>query len=413
MPSLIRPRAVTAPSGGGGGGGGDPAGVTFAAVPQYRSGSTFGATSYFPTGVWLESVLTSSDRTSDEGAGINLYVGLTTDSSLSIATANGARALVQWCTTGTNIDEWANRNTTGADGWVLYDEMDMFGTSYSADAAFLNNVTATLSGRGDTREHYLNWGKGVLFWNPDNEAAGYVNSWGDVISADAYWYTDPNISGPGEGGALLNGGAAMTNAQTRLACNYGLVMDELLRLDTLSGSPRKPLWQFVEVGRPWSESPAQNSPTMLPEWIKGAVWHSIIAGALGIVYFNHSFSADGSYPVSFHCLREAAYAPQRAAVAEVNGRLHDLSQVIHSDTALGYVSTPATVRTLVKRFGGYWYIFAGSANGSVGSRTFTVAGGSGGSVEVLYESRSLSLSGGQFTDTFSAEWETHIYRIPV
>jgi hypothetical protein len=53
-------------------------------------------------------------------------------------------------------------------------------------------------------------------------------------------------------------------------------------------------------------------------------------------------------------------------------------------------------------------VFAGSTNAG-GTATFTVAAGS--TVEVLYEGRSLSVNGNQFTDSFTNGNAVHIYRI--
>lgn len=400
------------------GGNWPPAGVTFSSVPQYRTGP-FGA-SFFPTGVWLESVVEAADRITDEGAGLNMYVGITGGSDLAIAAANGAVVLPQWAMTGNFPNsplEWANDPamtspaTSPATGWNMYDELDMFGGTPAENHAYLDSIESTLASRNDARIRYLNWGKGVAFWNTDQEAASYIAR-GDIASVDTYWYTDPNIHGAWEGAVLLGqGGTPLTDAQTRLACNYAKTVDRLYYLDSLNAI-HKPLWMFIEVGRPASETVAQGSLTMTPDHIRGAVWHSVMAGALGIVYFNHSFSQDGPYTISAHCLRDAPYAAQRAAVTEVNTRLHTLAPVLHASTALGYVTAPSTVRTMVKYYSGYWYIFAGSADGSVGSHLFTeLADYSGNTVEVLYESRTLPISGGGFTDSISQEWETHIYRI--
>ncbi len=45
----------------------------------------------------------------------------------------------------------------------------------------------------------------------------------------------------------------------------------------------------MEVGWPFTETAAQGARAIQPEEIQAAVWHSLIAGARGIVYFNHSF----------------------------------------------------------------------------------------------------------------------------
>lgn len=400
-----------------------PEGVAFTNVPSYPAGSAFDGT-FVPTGPWLESVLDTSDATNDAGYGTNFYIGLTTDSDLTAAQSSGAIIMPQWSQTAWpsptlewgNAAEMVDETVWPGAWWMIWDELDMFGGTPAENITYLNGIRSTLSGRGDTRPGIVNWGKGVAFWNNTSDAEAYVQWAGaDIIGIDLYWYTDPNIAGAGEGGALLNNHEALTNAQARRACNYGYSMDRLADLGCT-----KPRWNFIEVARPWSETVAQNAPTITPDQIRGATWHSIIAGALGIMWFNHSFQVGTDhpnypteeYPISFHALRESEYAPQRAAVTEVSTRLQDLAAVIHAPTATGQTAHSANTRTLTKYHNGYWYIFAGTLDGYTGNDAFTLTDYTGTSVEVLYESRTLTLTGGAFTDSFAAEYTTHIYRIP-
>ena len=57
--------------------------------------------SYFPIGVWFESVVSQADVNQDRAAGLNLYVVLTANSNLSLVHANGMRTLLQQ-------EEWRN-----------------------------------------------------------------------------------------------------------------------------------------------------------------------------------------------------------------------------------------------------------------------------------------------------------------
>jgi hypothetical protein len=54
----------------------------------------------------------------------------------------------------------------------------------------------------------------------------------------------------------------------------------------LTGSG-KPVWHFVELGWPWIEDPATDGGRILPTEIRSAIWHSLIAGCKGIIYFDH------------------------------------------------------------------------------------------------------------------------------
>jgi hypothetical protein len=51
--------------------------------------------SYFPIGVWFESVVSQADVNLDKDAGPNLYVVLTANSNLSLIQRNGMRAILQ------------------------------------------------------------------------------------------------------------------------------------------------------------------------------------------------------------------------------------------------------------------------------------------------------------------------------
>jgi hypothetical protein len=110
-------------------------------------------------------------------------------------------------------------NSAAVIGWMLGDEIDMSqgpGQGYTT----LNNIIARLP--SDHRLHYSNYGKGVMFWEADDQAKRFVNDFQQVVSSDIYWFTDPNISRSSEGGKLLNGGLPLTPTQTRRAANLRL-----------------------------------------------------------------------------------------------------------------------------------------------------------------------------------------------
>ena len=63
-------------------------------------------------------------------------------------------------------------------------------------------ISSTLAGLPqDNRLRFANYGKGVLLWQSDADAARFINgrtgpnSFQQVVSADLYWFTDPNESG--------------------------------------------------------------------------------------------------------------------------------------------------------------------------------------------------------------------------
>ena len=91
----------------------------------------------------------------------------------------------------------------------------------------------------------------------------------------------------------------LTDAETRLAANYGDTIDRMRYLDGLDGE-HQPIYSFVEVGWPFTETAAQGGRAIEPAEIEAAVWHSLIAGARGLIYFNHSF---GGPDQTQHALR--------------------------------------------------------------------------------------------------------------
>ena len=239
--------------------------------------------SYFPVGVWLESVVDRGDLLKDKAAGINTYVAITADSNLSLLRANGMKVLLQQ-------SEWVRSASPGSEtaGWELRDEIDM---QMSPDEGYAEVLRIKGLLPGDRRLRYNNYGKGVMFWESDAQAARYVNAV-DLVSNDIYWFTDPSVCAASEGGALFAGGSReLTSAECRRASNYGAVVRRMRRLVTPLGS--RPVWAFVEVGHPFTEADA---PTITPVEVRSAVWHSLIAGARGVIYFNHSFG--GPCPVA-------------------------------------------------------------------------------------------------------------------
>ena len=245
---------------------------------------------------------------------------------------------------------------------------------------------------------------------------------------------DPAAGLPSQGGCALlphdpaacgnGGGSGMTTAQRALPANYAYNVTRLQQLEAMNGSS-KPIVVPVETGCPYTNglctSPAEST---------ASAWHAIIAGARGIVWFQHNFSGpcisdrtfiDGSNPAT--PTHGCQYLPgitvngMVKAITAFNKKVISLNNVLLAPTAEGYVSTGrADVATMAKYSGGSYYIFAGSgrpatppsANQSV---TFTVTGGHTGPVTVVGENRTLHGVNGRFTDTFADENAVHIYKI--
>ena len=204
---------------------------------------------YFPIGVWLQSVHTQAHINNDRDFGINTYVGVSdpegTDKALM--RANGMNALIQ-------ADERTRFTGIGHEtaGWLLADEIDMT-EGPGACGGRLQTIKNGLP--ADARLRYNNYGKGVLLWETDAEAACFVEAQ-DLQSTDLYWFTDPNQTDMMGVPWLPEGERQMTLSEVRRASNYGYQVDRMRALDARNGQ-RKPIWNFVELGWPWSETAAQ------------------------------------------------------------------------------------------------------------------------------------------------------------
>ena len=326
--------------------------------------------------------------------GMNVFVGVENPEMANEAMirANGMKAIIQ-------DDERTRFDDVGSEtaGWLLFDEVDMVlgpGAGFSA----LERIFAGLP--QDGRFRYNNYGKGVLEWESDADAARFINglsggnTFQQVVSTDYYWFTDPN---------------ALDNPRYGFGSSYGDDVRKVRRLDALDGV-RQPVWHFVELGWPWTESAAQGGRRILPAEIRSAVWHSLIAGARGIIYFDHNFGP--SVPGS--TILEEGYEDNRIAATAVNAQIRDLAQVLNapfvisahaaSDTMAG------TVRYMVKWANGRFYLFAGADRGG-GGATFSIPCVGNATATVEGENRSLPVSNGLFSDQFADKNAIHIYRI--
>lgn len=363
---------------------------------------------YFPVGVWLESLTDPGNVQLDLQAGLNTYVELTEDSDLALLAGSGSVAMV-------------GRTDPLADGYVLADEVDMWagagdagwtglwpgqgevcdpvGDETACGFTVQETVRGNLPAQGLT---YANYGKGVAFWLDDADAARFVNDYADVVSVDTYWFTDPHICGAGEGGGLVGSGRDLAEADCRRAANYGRTVDRVRALVQPAGT--KPVWAFIELGHPFSEDDA---PTITGPQVRAAVWSSVIHGARGVVYFNHSFGGDCE---SFHLLREACGDAVRPWVAEVNRQLTELAPALAAPFLDGAVTPDGPVDTAVKVDGTDQVLLAASTGHEPADVTFTLRCAADGPVTVLGEDRELAVVDGAFTDTFADGLAVHLYR---
>jgi hypothetical protein len=314
--------------------------------------------------------------------------------------------------------------------WFISDELEMGMNAQNPDGSEYDFLAEQQSwvdlahSYNDGRFLHANFGNGVLrtFW-ATNTMANHVALM-DSSSADKYTYTSPDVE------AIIDGVHDAPDWPNGVpvprAYSYGWQADQMRRFQNQSSL--KPIWTFIETARPYLfEAGAR---TIQPDQMEGAVWSALIHEARGIAYFQHN--NDGAYGGNYSIVDIAAV---HAKVKAVNAMVQSLAPVLNTQS---YYNTSYTVNgytyrrfsfgndtdTMLKTYNNFAYIFAAlgmrpnndaCTSGTVdatGTKTFVVPVGiTGTSVEVVGEGRNLSVTGGQFTDSFAYEYTHHIYKI--
>jgi hypothetical protein len=344
---------------------------------------------YFPIGVWGAYDQTTRNRNLDAAVGINTYVWAADPNFVPEIRADRRFRIIQ--------DE-GNRANHGSEtaGWLLGDEIDMTQGPGACPRA-LNSIKAGLP--NDGRLRFMNYGKGVLIWGATGYAghnnassACFINAQ-DVTSTDLYWHTDPYET---------------NHPQSGTSSGYGWSMRRMRMLDRLDGKIT-PQWGFVEV----TDAMNGGSP-ISPAEVRGAAWHTLIAGARGLIYFQHDFNGPCK---THHALRElgsACYGAVIETVTSINKQIKSLARVLNAPFVTSRHSArdrmPGKVRYMVKWAEGKFWVFAGADRGG-GNATFRIRCVGDATAKVLWENRSIPVRRGSFTDSFADKNAVHIYRI--
>lgn len=357
----------------------------------------FPQTGFFPLGCWYQGVRTQSDINQDRAVGLNTYVVLDSGSVPSLIRAAGSYSL------GGPI----TGEGTEAVGYNVDDEVDMsaagwWGAPTTAQFTNLTNDMRVLPPDGRARE--ANFGKGIMFSSNDADSARMVNMV-DVVSDDEYWFTDTDLFGKNQGGELFGLGRDMTTAEVRRASNYGATVRRMRKLANYA----KPVWGFVELGGPFTYNTAAQYIT--PAQVRAATWSSIINGALGIIYFCHTFGTVDQTTALQRQTGVARYKPIIAMLTTLNAQIMSFADVLNQPTAAGLVTAdPSKVDVLAKWNNGAPVIFAGAKENQSAVVQFKVAG-NWSTATVDGENRQIGIVAGMFTDTFADGNAVHIYRI--
>ena len=422
--------AVIASAGGGGGGGtaGLPTGVSLQAIDGGQN--YFGkwsngfptSPSYFPIGVFDQSLGYTSSGQFDQSQinaykneGINTFVNLYDGYNSSLI--NALHSAGMYVLDGPTAPSYANATLAG---FVWFDEADgmndcgnvpsasMLGetvpcsatSSGRTPASAIAQVNADLQGAhgaGDaTRPDYCQYTKPVAENSglSTSEASAYVNAGCSIVSYDSY---------------IINDSYATPNN------NLWRQYDDVQNVRSMANN-KLPVWPFIEAGEPFTSN-QWSGIKATPAMEVAEAWNAIIGGARGLQWFDHDFGgSSGGYAESGDDLIDSnsVFAGLQAAVKAFDNEVTALAPVLNSSFANGYVTNNGQMNVMAKynAADNHFYIFAAPRSNSAQTITFHVGGGYSGPVQVYNEGRSVTASGGAFTDTFSGQTDVHVYVVP-
>ena len=394
--------------------------------------------SFFPICVFLGE---PSNAAAYGALGINTYMTANHTPPITDITNQGLFVIANYTVTAPDgeVDTGWSTAEIGSNpnvvGWFIYDEAEQGeGVYWNLDVAgptedsstearrleFFQSETTAKRNLADGRFMFANWGNGVMgsFWAPTT-MDDFVQTV-DASCVDKYAYTSPGVRGLFADAPNWTGGSA-----TRRSAAYGWFADQLFRVYGLSAQPA---WVFLETKMPLLNEASRE--IIRYEEIRGAVWSAIANEARGIAYFDHNgnytsppadnnFSGNdpntGIAPDTDSPALLNAEAALATYVQALNEQVLSLAPVLNTQSYV-FNFGASGIKTMLKAKDGYAYIFASvGIGGTTGSKTFTVTGSgiTGTSVEVVDESRSLTISGGSFTDSFAQEYSHHIYKVAI
>ncbi len=354
------------------------------------------AADFFPIAVWLQQPIHAKAY---KAAGINLYIGLW--DGLNQTQLNDLKNAGMKVMCDQNAFGLSKLTDTTIYGWTEYDEPDNAqwnATTNQYDPciapATVINTYNDIKSKDPSRPVFLNLGQGVsnIDWVGRGTCTGktdmypvYKNGYikgCDIISYDIY---------------PVNNTDALTSGK------LWYVPKGVDSLRTWS-SATKPVWCWIEVTKIDNKN-SKRQPT--PEEVKAEVWMAIIHGANGFGYFCHSWTPtlNDAAPLS-----DPVMLP---AITSINKEITSLAAVLNSVSTSNYANvssanTAVPIDIMTKNYKNANYIFAVGMRPGTTTATFTVNAGS--NVEVIGENRTLTVSGGKFTDSFGS-YGVHLYKI--
>ena len=345
---------------------------------------------FFPIGVWLQD---PSDAAAYKAGGINLYIGLwqgPTEVQLSTLRAAGMPVMCSQNSTGL-----AHLDDSIIVGWTQQDEPDNAqsdgagGYDPCIDPEIIEEKYDDIKANDPTRPVYMNLGQGVANINYVGRGECTGDTWMypeyiegcDIVSFDIY---------------------PVTSRYDHIRDNLWYVAEGIDNLRNWSDD-EKPAWCWIETTHINSE----NKPTA--HQVKAEVWMALIHGARGFGYFCHEWVPEFN---SNALLDDPVIFP---AVSEINAQIHKLAPVLNSPDKTGLVSVisdnqDVPVDILVKHFQDTLYVFAVAMRDGPAECTFTIEGNQPDHVNVIGESRNITVTDGSFEDSFSSD-DVHLYKM--
>jgi len=371
---------------------------------KFPAATAYGWTSpnFFPIAIWAAVIGRPKDVRLDKAAGVNTYVWPYIYDYRPIQSAHMSVIA--------DVSHVSDKRRAVV-GYIFADEPDgkfglgsgaihtnPLGCATSVPCGF--TVMHYLDGlvpKNTTRFTYTNY-TGEIITNPA-QGRRFLNDYQTVSSMDDYYFT-----GGGDGCYVARVYHFVTRGECPKAADYGMDVAHERALD-----PHRPIWNFVELGTTNVANLA-----IKPGQIGGAVWDSLINGAMGIDYFIEDTSRSPCGEQLGNVLEDKS-CPQAVAatreVTKIDRQIKGLAPILNTQSFKYRFNR--RLDTMLKYYNGSYYIFAipGLA-GKPGTYTLTLPQGLNAStVQVLFEKRTISVEDGKFSDAFNAEYTYHIYKI--
>ena len=175
------------------------------------------------------------------------------------------------------------------------------------------------------------------------------------------------------------------------------------KLRAISGGKKQLAYietSFQNIGK----GPAKNARGATAAEVRGETWDAIIHGARGIVYFSQSFHPDKT---------DATPAAVATEITRTDAKITEMAAVLNSasDANSNPLSLGGGFEGTWREYGGKRYFFVLNFSHTAAKKAkITLTGIAGQSlIDVVDESRKLTLSYGAITDSFTP-YQLHIYQ---